>query len=25
LHETHRVIEEGVFISDHWPVTARVN
>jgi endonuclease/exonuclease/phosphatase family metal-dependent hydrolase len=23
-HETHRVIEEGVFISDHWPVTARV-
>ena len=24
-HETHRVIEEGVFISDHWPVTARVN
>ena len=24
-HETHRVIEEGVFISDHWPVSARVN
>ncbi len=24
-HKTHRVIEEGVFISDHWPVTARVN
>lgn len=24
-HETHRVIEEGVFISDHWPVIARVN
>ncbi|MFN2313338.1 MAG: endonuclease/exonuclease/phosphatase family protein, partial [Bacteroidales bacterium] len=23
-HATHRVIEEGVFISDHWPVTARV-
>jgi endonuclease/exonuclease/phosphatase family metal-dependent hydrolase len=23
-HETHRVIEEGVFISDHWPVTAVV-
>jgi endonuclease/exonuclease/phosphatase family metal-dependent hydrolase len=23
-HETHRVIEEGVFISDHWPVTARI-
>lgn len=21
-HETHRVIEDGVFISDHWPVTA---
>ena len=24
-HETHRVIQEGVFISDHWPVGARVN
>lgn len=24
-HKTHRVIEERVFISDHWPVTARVN
>jgi endonuclease/exonuclease/phosphatase family metal-dependent hydrolase len=24
-HKTHRVIEEGVFISDHWPVTARVS
>jgi len=24
-HETHRVIQEGVFISDHWPVSARVN
>lgn len=24
-HKTHRVIEEGIFISDHWPVTARVN
>ncbi len=24
-HATHRVIEEGVFISDHWPVTARVS
>jgi endonuclease/exonuclease/phosphatase family metal-dependent hydrolase len=24
-HKTHRVIEEGVFISDHWPVSARVN
>ena len=24
-HKTHRVIEEGVFISDHWPVTARIN
>ncbi|MDF1560536.1 MAG: endonuclease/exonuclease/phosphatase family protein [Bacteroidales bacterium] len=23
-HATHRVIENGVFISDHWPVTARV-
>lgn len=23
-HETHRVIEDGVFISDHWPVSARV-
>ncbi len=23
-HGTHRVIEEGVFISDHWPVTATV-
>jgi endonuclease/exonuclease/phosphatase family metal-dependent hydrolase len=23
-HETHRVIEEGVFISDHWPVEARI-
>jgi len=23
-HKTHRVIEDGVFISDHWPVTARV-
>jgi len=24
-HKTHRIIEEGVFISDHWPVTARIN
>ncbi|MBE0677370.1 MAG: endonuclease/exonuclease/phosphatase family protein [Bacteroidales bacterium] len=24
-HATHRVIEDGVFISDHWPVTARVS
>ena len=24
-HKTHRLIEEGVFISDHWPVSARVN
>jgi len=24
-HETHRVIEDGVFISDHWPVTATVS
>nr|HPK85337.1 endonuclease/exonuclease/phosphatase family protein [Bacteroidales bacterium] len=23
-HEIHRIIEEGVFISDHWPVSARV-
>jgi endonuclease/exonuclease/phosphatase family metal-dependent hydrolase len=23
-HDTHRVIENGVFISDHWPVEARV-
>ncbi len=23
-HETYRVIEDGVFISDHWPVKARV-
>ena len=23
-HATHRVIEDGVFISDHWPVTARI-
>lgn len=23
-HATHRVIDDGVFISDHWPVTARV-
>ena len=23
-HETHRVIENGVFISDHWPVTASI-
>ncbi|HWR74829.1 MAG TPA: endonuclease/exonuclease/phosphatase family protein [Bacteroidales bacterium] len=23
-HETFRVIEEGVFISDHWPVKARI-
>ena len=23
-HETHRVIKDGVFISDHWPVEARV-
>jgi endonuclease/exonuclease/phosphatase family metal-dependent hydrolase len=23
-HATHRVIKEGVFISDHWPVTATV-
>jgi endonuclease/exonuclease/phosphatase family metal-dependent hydrolase len=24
-HKTHRIIEEEVFISDHWPVSARVN
>ncbi|MEZ4996023.1 MAG: endonuclease/exonuclease/phosphatase family protein [Bacteroidales bacterium] len=24
-HETLRVIEDGVFISDHWPVTAKVS
>lgn len=24
-HSTHRIIENGVFISDHWPVTATVN
>jgi endonuclease/exonuclease/phosphatase family metal-dependent hydrolase len=24
-HETHRVIEDGVFISDHWPVTATIS
>jgi endonuclease/exonuclease/phosphatase family metal-dependent hydrolase len=24
-HNTHRVIENGVFISDHWPVTARIS
>lgn len=24
-HETHRVTEDGVFISDHWPVRVRVN
>ena len=24
-HKTHRVIENGVFISDHWPVTANVS
>ena len=23
-HTTHRVVEDGVFISDHWPVTAKV-
>lgn len=23
-HETHRVIEDGKFISDHWPVEARI-
>jgi len=23
-HKTHRVIENGVFISDHWPVTATI-
>lgn len=23
-HETFRIIEDGVFISDHWPVKARV-
>lgn len=23
-HSTHRLIEDGVFISDHWPVTATV-
>jgi len=23
-HATHRIIEEDVFISDHWPVTARI-
>ena len=23
-HATHRIIENGVFISDHWPVTATV-
>ena len=24
-HKTDRIIEEGVFISDHWPVSARVD
>jgi endonuclease/exonuclease/phosphatase family metal-dependent hydrolase len=24
-HKTNRIIEEGVFISDHWPVSARIN
>jgi endonuclease/exonuclease/phosphatase family metal-dependent hydrolase len=23
-HKTDRIVEEGVFISDHWPVSARV-
>lgn len=23
-HATHRVIKDGVFISDHWPVTAKI-
>lgn len=23
-HATHRVMDDGVYISDHWPVTARV-
>jgi endonuclease/exonuclease/phosphatase family metal-dependent hydrolase len=23
-HATHKIIEDDVFISDHWPVTARV-
>jgi len=23
-HETFRIIEDGIFISDHWPVKARV-
>ncbi|MFZ0471785.1 MAG: endonuclease/exonuclease/phosphatase family protein, partial [Bacteroidales bacterium] len=23
-HETFKIIKDGVFISDHWPVTARV-
>ena len=23
-HTTPRVVEDGVFISDHWPVTAKV-
>ncbi|MFZ2285843.1 MAG: endonuclease/exonuclease/phosphatase family protein [Bacteroidales bacterium] len=23
-HKTHRMIEDGIFISDHWPVTVRV-
>jgi endonuclease/exonuclease/phosphatase family metal-dependent hydrolase len=23
-HETFRIIEDGVFISDHWPVKARI-
>ena len=24
-HVTHKIIEDGVFISDHWPVTTRVS
>ena len=24
-HKTFKVIKDGVFISDHWPVTARVS
>jgi endonuclease/exonuclease/phosphatase family metal-dependent hydrolase len=23
-HTTHKIIDNGVFISDHWPVTASV-
>jgi len=23
-HTTHKIIENGVFISDHWPVTAKI-